>query len=133
MISFGYNNRWVRLVKDLLFVALCVWLVGRGNFFVMFFGAIGLYWYGRDAWFQAKALWQDKHYQPAGNGAGNGNGPGTGTGTGYGTGPRTGTGTGNGNGNNTEAKAKPDYRPEPDDKITVTNLSDAKEVDFEKE
>jgi hypothetical protein len=28
---------------------------------------MGLCWYGRDAWFQIKALWQEKHYEPQDN------------------------------------------------------------------
>ena len=59
----GYNNRWVRLIKDILFVALGVWLIVRGRIFGVIVGVLAGYWYGRDAWFQAKALWQEKTYQ----------------------------------------------------------------------
>ena len=96
MMNLGYNNRWVRLVKDLLFFALAVWFVSRGSVLSVIAGLLFGWWYGRDAWFQAKALWQEKHYQPSNPG--------------------------------------PTVNKEPEDnKITVTNLSDAKEVDFEKE
>ncbi|MBR3405363.1 MAG: hypothetical protein IKG92_00465 [Bacteroidales bacterium] len=94
MMNFGYNNRWVRLVKDLLFCALCIWFITMRRPFAIVVGVLGLAWYGRDAWFQAKVLWQEKHYQAP----------------------------------------QPDVKAAPkDDKITVTNLSDAKEVNFEKE
>ena len=95
--NIGYNNRWIRLIKDIVFVGLGVWLVTRSSWLAVFIGVLGIFWYGRDAWYQAKVLWQEKHYRPAQ--------------------PESGI--------KTEA-------PE-DDKITVTNLSDAKEVDFEKE
>jgi len=63
MIVFGYNNRWLRLVKDLLFVALGAWLVSRAGFFSVLLGVLAIFWYGRDAYFQAKVLWQEKHYK----------------------------------------------------------------------
>ena len=85
MMNIGYNNRWLRLAKDIIFVALAV--------------ALGAFWYGRDAYFQAKALWQEKHYKAP-------------------EAPKDGP--------NTQA-------PQDDGKVTITNLSDAKEVDFEKE
>ena len=65
MMNFGYNNRWIRLVKDLLFIALSVWLITRGRIIPVVVGVLGLYWYGRDSYFQIKALWQEKHYKPA--------------------------------------------------------------------
>ena len=100
MMNFGYNNRWVRLIKDVLFLALAVWAVSTGRFLAIALGLLFGWWYARDAWFQAKALWQEKHYQPSEKG------------------PQQG----------------PSVNQEPEDsKITVTNLSDAKEVDFEKE
>lgn len=67
MMNFGYNNRWIRLVKDLLFVGLGIWLLTTGKILAVIIGVLGLYWYGRDAYFQAKALWQEKHYKPASN------------------------------------------------------------------
>ena len=101
MMNLGFNNRWVRLVKDLLFVAVAVWLITKSNFFAVALGILALWWYGRDAWFQAKALWQEKHYVPRGQAPEQG--------------PIKQPGT------------------ESDGKITVTNLSDAKEVDYEKD
>ena len=64
MASIGYNNRWVRMVKDLLFMAIGFWLVWRGGFFASLVGIFALVWYGRDAYYQAKALWQEKHFEP---------------------------------------------------------------------
>lgn len=64
MASMGYNNRWVRLLKDLVFVALGFFLVWRGGFFVTLLGIFALVWYGRDAYYQAKVIWQEKHYEP---------------------------------------------------------------------
>jgi len=67
MPNLGYNNRWVRLIKDLVFVSVCAWFLTFQSFFAVLVGVLGLCWYGRDAWFQAKALWQDKHYVPQDN------------------------------------------------------------------
>ena len=67
MLNFGYNNRWLRLIKDILFVALCVWFLTFRSFFAVLIGIFGLSWYGRDAWFQIKALWQEKHFVPKDN------------------------------------------------------------------
>ena len=64
MASFGYNNRWVRLAKDLVFVAIGFFLVWRGGFFVTLLGIFALVWYGRDAYYQAKVIWQEKHFEP---------------------------------------------------------------------
>ena len=63
MIDFAYNNRTIRLIKDILFVALGMWLVSRASFLAVLVGIIAIFWYGRDAWFQAKVLWQEKHYK----------------------------------------------------------------------
>lgn len=99
MINLGYNNRWVRLIKDVLFVALCCWILTRKSVLAVIVGAMGLVWYGRDAWYQAKALWQEKTYKAP---------------------PR-------------QQEESPITQAPADDKITVTDLTDAKEVDFEKE
>ena len=63
MTNFGYNNRWIRLIKDVVFAAVCCWLFTRKGLLAVLVGAAGLYWYGRDAYFQAKALWQEKTYK----------------------------------------------------------------------
>lgn len=67
MMNIRYNNRWIRLVKDLLFCALCVWFITMRRPFATIVGILGLAWYGRDAWFQIKVLWQEKHYKPVDN------------------------------------------------------------------
>ena len=95
MMNFGYNNRWVRLIKDLVFVGIAVWLFTLRNFLAGFVAILAIAWYGRDAYYQAKVLWQEKHYQA----------------------PEDNT-----------------VRTAPkDDKITVTNPSSVKEVDYDKE
>ena len=93
--NIGYNNRWIRLIKDIVFVGLGVWLVTRSSWLAVFLGVLGMFWYGRDAWYQAKVLWQEKHYRPA-------------------------------------TDTTPQSAPR-NDKITVTNPSDVKEVDYNKE
>ncbi len=100
MMNFGYNNRWIRLVKDILFVGICLWLLTRKGILAWVVGILGLAWYGRDAYYQGKALWQEKHYRRATP--------------------------------HTAPKTEPKTEPK-DGKITVTDLSDAKEVNYEKE
>ena len=64
MASIGYNNRWLRMGKDLLFAAIGLWLLWRGGFIATLLGIFALVWYGRDAYYQAKVLWQEKHFEP---------------------------------------------------------------------
>lgn len=94
MLITGDNKRGIRLIKDVLLLALSCWLVGSPRILPMLLGLFGLFFYGRDAWRQARALWQEKTASP-----------------------------------------RNDSRPKGTDeeKITVTDLSDAKEVDYEKE
>ena len=100
-MNFQYNNRKVRLVKDILFLALAIWLLTRPSIWAILIGALFAFWYGRDAYYQAKVLWQEKHFKPK------------------------------------DTAPKPDpaqpQNPAEDGKITVTDLSDAKEVHYEKE
>ena len=49
MMNFGYNNRWVRLVKDILFLAVAIWIMFRFRLLGAILGALAAYWYGRDA------------------------------------------------------------------------------------
>ena len=58
------NNRWIRLVKDVLFACIGLWAISKKAFLLVLLGAIGFIWYGRDAWYQIKALWQEKHFVP---------------------------------------------------------------------
>ena len=99
MTNFGYNNRWIRLAKDLVFVALALFIAVRGRTVGFILGLLFGYWYGRDADYQIKAIWQEKTYRA----------------------PQP------------ENPEGPVTKAPSDDKITVTNLQDAKEVDFEKE
>ena len=100
-MNFQYNNRTIRLIKDILFLALAIWLLTRLKFWAILIGALFAFWYGRDAYYQAKALWQEKHYRPKD------------------TAPKPGPSQSSGSAD--------------DGKITVTDLSDAKEVHYEKE
>ena len=79
-------------------MALAGWILTKNSFLAIVLGALGLAWYGRDAYYQIKTLWQEKHYKPR-----------------------------------TDAKSGPTTTAPEDDKVTITNLSDAKEVDFTKE
>ena len=98
-MNTGYNNRWIRLAKDLVFVALALLIAVRGRTVGFILGLLFGYWYGRDAYYQIKAIWQEKTYRA----------------------PQP------------EKTDGPTTQAPADDKITVTNLQDAKEVDFEKE
>ena len=98
-MNTGYNNRWIRLAKDLVFVALALLIAVRGRTVGFILGLLFGYWYGRDAYYQIKAIWQEKTYRA----------------------PQP------------EKTDGPTTKAPSDDKITVTNLQDAKEVDFEKE
>ena len=100
MSNIGYNNRWIRMIKDLVFAAIGCWLIWRGGIFAVLLGVLALAWYGRDAYYQAKVLWQEKHYVPK---------------------------------NETPRPGPAPSAQAEDGKITVTNLNDAKEVEFEKE
>ncbi|MBR1699873.1 MAG: hypothetical protein IJ714_08845 [Bacteroidales bacterium] len=99
MTNFGYNNRWIRLVKDVVFVLIAVFLVVRGRTLGLILGLLFGYWYGRDAWYQIKAIWQEKTYKAP---------------------PR-------------QQQDGPVTQAPADDKITVTDLTDAKEVEYRKE
>ncbi len=99
MTTLGYNNRYIRLVKDLVFVAIAIFIAIRGRVFGLILGLLFGYWYGRDAYYQFKAIWQEKTYRAP----------------------------------EPEKTDGPITSAPADDKITVTNLQDAKEVDFEKE
>ena len=55
---------WVMAAADAELEFPTVFVLGFGTVFV---GVLGLCWYGRDAWFQVKALWQEKHFVPQDN------------------------------------------------------------------
>ena len=90
------DQLWKSVVETLQMTA---W---AGVFMFVFGLILGLlfgYWYGRDAYYQFKAIWQEKTYRAP----------------------------------EPEKTDGPITSAPADDKITVTNLQDAKEVDFEKE
>ena len=58
-MNLQYNNRKIRLVKDILFLALAVFLLTRPSIWAILIGALFAFWYGRDAYYQAKVLWQE--------------------------------------------------------------------------
>ena len=55
------------MAKDLVFVAIGFFLLWKGGFFMSVLGIFALVWYGRDAYYQAKALWQEKNYKAPGS------------------------------------------------------------------
>ena len=99
------QNKQTLLVlgKDLLFILVALFLIVKVRKFGAVLGVLALLWYGRDFWYRIKALAASK-------------------------GPKR---------DPVERPGEP-RRPEgtpivDDGKIQVTDLSDAKEVDFEKE
>ena len=97
------QHTWLTLGKDLLFILIALFLIVKGRFLGAVIGVLALLWYGRDFSLRIKAL-----------------------------------------GASAEPRREPVERPSeprrPDDapvvddgKIQVTDLSGAKEVDFEKE
>ena len=97
------KSRMIRLAKDLVFVALALFIMVRGRTFGFILGLLFVYWYGRDALFQLKAIRQEKDYREPQDTGG------------------------------TTRPERPTTQAPPEDKIQATNLSDAKEVEFEKE
>ena len=53
------NNRWYRIAKDGLFVAIAIFLIVRGRVFGAVLGILAAYWYGRDLAQQFKMLRQE--------------------------------------------------------------------------
>ena len=97
------QHTWLTLGKDLLFILIALFLIVKGRFLGAVIGVLALVWYGRDFSFRIKQLGATK-----------------------------------------EPKREPVERPSEtkraddtpivdDGKIQVTDLSGAKEVDFEKE
>ena len=91
------------LGKDLLFILVALFLIVKGRFLGAVVGVLALLWYGRDFWLRLKFL----------------------------TGPAR---RGNDSVEHPTAQPRQEDAPIVDDgKIQVTDLSGAKEVDFEKE
>ncbi|MBQ3766363.1 MAG: hypothetical protein II874_06485 [Bacteroidales bacterium] len=97
------NHTLLVLGKDLLFILLALLLIIKGRFLGALIGVLALVWYGRDFLYRGKALFHSAAPQR----------------------------------DTVERPAgqnRPENAPVEDDgKIQVTDLSGAKEVDFEKE
>ena len=97
------QHTWLTLGKDLLFILIALFLIVKGRFLGAVIGVLALVWYGRDFSFRIKQLGASK--EP-------------------GREPVE---------RPTEQKRQDDTPIVDDGKIQVTDLSGAKEVDFEKE
>ena len=97
------QHTWLTLGKDLLFILIALFLIVKGRFLGAVIGVLALVWYGRDFSFRIKQLGAVK--EPKRDGV-----------------ERP-----------TESKRADDTPIVDDGKIQVTDLSGAKEVDFEKE
>ena len=97
------NHTLLTLGKDLLFILVALFLVVRGRFLGAVIGILAIVWYGRDFWYRVKYLVASKD-------------------------PKRDTVEHPGEQKKTENTPIVD-----DGKIQVTDLSGAKEVDFEKE
>ena len=97
------NHTLLTLGKDLLFILVALFLIVRGRFLGAVFGILALLWYGRDFWYRVKYLVGTKE-------------------------PKRDTVE-----PPAESKRQEDAPIVDDGRIQVTDLSGAKEVDFEKE
>ena len=98
------NNHTVLVLgKDLLFILVGIFLIVKGRFLGAIVGFLALVWYGRDFWYRWKALFHSAA-------------------------PKRDTVE------RPVGQNRPENAPVEDDgKIQVTDLSGAKEVEFEKE
>ena len=97
------QHTWLTLGKDLLFILIALFLIVKGRFLGAVIGVLALVWYGRDFSFRIKQLGASK--EPGREPV-----------------------------ERPAEQKRPDSTPIVDDgKIQVTDLSGAKEVDFEKE
>jgi hypothetical protein len=97
------NHTILTLVKDLAFIAVGCFLILRTGFLGKIVGALAIIWYGRDLWYRGKAWLGVRE-------------------------------TDRGPVERPSETRRPEDAPIIDDgKIQVTDLSGAKEVDFEKE
>ena len=97
------QHTWLTLGKDLLFILIALFLIVKGRFLGAVIGVLALLWYGRDFSYWIKALGAVK--EPGRDGV-----------------ERP-----------SEPKRTEDTPIVDDGKIQVTDLSGAKEVDYEKE
>ena len=97
------QHTWLTLGKDLLFILIALFLIVKGRFLGAVIGVLALVWYGRDFSFRIKQLGASK--EPGRDPV-----------------------------ERPAEQKRQDGTPIVDDgKIQVTDLSGAKEVDFEKE
>ena len=97
------QHTWLTLGKDLLFILIALFLIVKGRFLGAVIGVLALVWYGRDFSYRIKALGVSKE-------------------------PKRDTVE-----RPSEQRRQDDTPIVDDGKIQVTDLSGAKEVDFEKE
>ena len=97
------NHTLLILGKDLLFILVALFLVVRGRFLGAVIGILAILWYGRDFWYRVKYLLSARE-------------------------PKRDTVE-----HPAEPKRQEDAPIIDDGKIQVTDLSGAKEVDYEKE
>ena len=97
------NHTLLVLGKDLLFVLVALFLIVRGRFLGAVIGILALFWYGRDFWYRVKYLVAARE-------------------------PKRDTVE-----HPSEPKRSENTPIVDDGKIQVTDLSGAKEVDFEKD
>ena len=97
------QHTWLTLGKDLLFMLVALFLIVKGRFLGAVIGVLALLWYGRDLSYRIKQLGTAKE-------------------------PRR-----DGVERPSEPRRTEDTPVVDDGKIQVTDLSGAKEVDFEKE
>ena len=97
------QHTWLTLGKDLLFILVALFLIVKGRFLGAVIGVLALLWYGRDFSFRIRQLGAPK--EPGRDPV-----------------------------ERSSEQKRPDDTPIVDDgRIQVTDLSGAKEVDFEKE
>ena len=97
------QHTWLTLGKDLLFILVALFLIVKGRFLGAVLGILALLWYGRDFWYRVKYLLAARE-------------------------PKRDTVE-----HPSEPKRSENTPIVDDGKIQVTDLSGAKEVDFEKE
>ena len=97
------NHTLLTLGKDTLFILVALFLIVKGRFLGAVIGVVALVWYGRDFWYRIKSVLETKA-------------------------PKRDTVE-----RPSETARDSDAPIIDDGRIQVTDLSDAKEVDFEKE
>ena len=67
MFTFGYKDRRWRIIKDVILLLVCVFLIVRTGFWGILLGAAGFIWYGRDLYtlLRAERLEKERDKQMA--------------------------------------------------------------------